>query len=113
MTSTKLTNYILGAMLLGILAGYLVHSHGADSGFSAQYVTYISILTDVFLRLIKMIIAPLVFATMAVGIARMGDASTIGRVGLKTFTWFISMSMVSLLLGLVMVNVLHPGVGLD
>jgi Na+/H+-dicarboxylate symporter len=113
MTSTKLTNYILGAMLLGILAGYLVHSHGADSGFSAQYVTYISILTDVFLRLIKMIIAPLVFATMAVGIARMGDASTIGRVGLKTFAWFISMSMVSLLLGLVMVNVLHPGVGLD
>jgi Na+/H+-dicarboxylate symporter len=113
MTSTKLTNYILGAMLLGILAGYLVHSHGAESGFSAQYVTYISILTDVFLRLIKMIIAPLVFATMAVGIARMGDASTIGRVGLKTFTWFISMSMVSLLLGLVMVNVLHPGVGLD
>ena len=113
MTSTKLTNYILGAMLLGILAGYLVNRHGADSGFSVQYVTYISILTDVFLRLIKMIIAPLVFATMGVGIARMGDASTIGRVGLKTFAWFISMSTVSLLLGLVMVNLLHPGVGLD
>ena len=113
MKSNKLTQFILGAMVLGIIFGYLINWYGAQSGLSSEYVSYISILTDVFLRLIKMIIAPLVFSTLAVGIARMGDASTIGRVGLKTFSWFISMSVVSLLLGLVMVNLLHPGTGLD
>ena len=113
MNSKKLTNFILGAMVLGVLAGYLVNLYGAGTAFPDQYVRYISILTDVFLRLIKMIIAPLVFATLVVGIAKMGDASTIGRVGLKTFAWFISMSLVSLLLGLVMVNILQPGVGVE
>ena len=86
MTSNKLTHFILGAMILGIVAGYLVNSQGDATGFAAQYVTYISILTDVFLRMINMIIAPLVFSTLAVGIARMGDSSTIGRVGIKTFS---------------------------
>ena len=113
MNSKKLTNFIIGAMLCGILAGYLVNLYGAGTSFPEQYVHYISILTDVFLRLIKMIIAPLVFSTLVVGIAKMGDASTIGRVGLKTFAWFISMSLVSLLLGLVMVNLLQPGIGVE
>ena len=113
MNSKKLTNFILGAMVLGVLAGYLVNLYGAGSALPDQYVRYVSILTDVFLRLIKMIIAPLVFATLVVGIAKMGDASTIGRVGLKTFAWFISMSLVSLLLGLVMVNILQPGIGVE
>jgi Na+/H+-dicarboxylate symporter len=113
MTSKKLTNFILGAMVLGIISGYLVYAYGSASGFAAHYVEYISILTDIFLRLIKMIIAPLVFSTLVVGIARMGDASAIGRVGLKTFTWFIGMSLVSILLGLLMVNILHPGVGVN
>lgn len=113
MSSKKLTHFILGAMILGIISGYLVHLYGAASGFAVQYVEYISVLTDIFLRLIKMIIAPLVFSTLVVGIARMGDASAIGRVGLKTFGWFISMSMVSLLLGLFMVNLLDPGVGVN
>ena len=113
MNSKKLTNYILGAMVLGIVAGYLVHTFGNGSTFPTNYVTYISILTDVFLRLIKMIIAPLVFSTLVVGIAKMGDASAIGRIGLKTFAWFISMSLVSLLLGLVMVNLFQPGVGVE
>ncbi len=113
MTSKKLTNFILGAMLLGIISGYLVHVYGSASGFAANYVEYISVLTDIFLRLIKMIIAPLVFSTLVVGIARMGDASAIGRVGLKTFAWFIGMSLVSILLGLLMVNLLHPGIGVN
>ena len=113
MTSKKLTHFILAAMILGIVAGYLVYQFGAESGLANQYVSYVSILTDIFLRLIKMIIAPLVFTTLVVGIARMGDASTIGRVGLKTFGWFIAMSGVSLLLGLLMVNLLDPGVGVN
>lgn len=113
MTSKKLTHFILAAMILGIVAGYLVYQFGAESGLSNQYVSYVSLLTDIFLRLIKMIIAPLVFTTLVVGIARMGDASTIGRVGLKTFGWFIAMSSVSLLLGLLMVNLLDPGIGVN
>jgi len=113
MSSKKLTHFILGAMILGIISGYLAHTFGAASGFAVKYVEYISVLTDIFLRLIKMIIAPLVFSTLVVGIARMGDASAIGRVGLKTFGWFISMSMVSLLLGLFMVNLLDPGIGVN
>jgi Na+/H+-dicarboxylate symporter len=113
MNSKKLTNFILGSMVLGVFVGYLVNLYGVGTPFPDQYVIYISILTDVFLRLIKMIIAPLVFATLVVGIAKMGDASTIGRVGLKTFSWFISMSLVSLLLGLVMVNILKPGIGVE
>lgn len=113
MTSKKLTNFILAAMISGIFAGYLIYQFGAESGLAKQYVNYVSLLTDIFLRLIKMIIAPLVFTTLVVGIARMGDASTIGRVGLKTFGWFIAMSSVSLLLGLLMVNLLDPGVGVN
>ena len=113
MSSKKLTHFIFGAMILGIISGYLAHTLGAASGFTVKYVEYISVLTDIFLRLIKMIIAPLVFSTLVVGIARMGDASAIGRVGLKTFGWFISMSMVSLLLGLFMVNLLDPGIGVN
>ena len=113
MSSKKLTHFILGAMILGIVSGYLVNLYGGASGFAIQYVEYISVLTDIFLRLIKMIIAPLVFSTLVVGISRMGDAAAIGRVGLKTFGWFISMSMVSLLLGLFMVNLLDPGIGVN
>ena len=113
MSSKKLTHFILGAMILGIVSGYLVNLYGGASGFAVQYVEYISVLTDIFLRLIKMIIAPLVFSTLVVGISRMGDAAAIGRVGLKTFGWFISMSMVSLLLGLFMVNLLDPGIGVN
>lgn len=99
-------------MVLGILTGYMVNQFGSPL-FSKQFVSYISILTDIFLRLIKMVIAPLVFSTLVVGIAKMGDVSAIGRVGLKTFSWFIALSLVSLLLGLLMVNVLQPGVGVD
>lgn len=113
MNSKKLTYFILGAMVLGILAGYLVNLYGAGTAFLNQYVTYISIFTDVFLHLIKMIIAPLVFSTLVVGIAKMSDISSIGRVGLKTFVWFIAMSLVSLLIGLVMVNILQPGIGVE
>ena len=113
MQSKNLTNYILGAVVLGIATGYCVHLFGKETGLADSFVGYISILTDIFLRLIKMIIAPLVFSTLVVGIARMGDSATIGRVGIKTFGWFISMSVVSLLLGLIMVNILQPGVGVN
>lgn len=69
----------------------------------------ICIFTDIFLRLIKMIIAPLVFSTLVVGVAKLGDLKAVGRIGGKTMLWFISASFVSLLLGCLLVNIFKPG----
>jgi Na+/H+-dicarboxylate symporter len=68
-----------------------------------------SLLSDVFLRLIKMIVAPLIFTTLVVGIAKVGDIKTIGRIGGKTLLWFLTASIVSLLLGMLLVNLFEPG----
>ncbi|UTH74865.1 dicarboxylate/amino acid:cation symporter [Chromobacterium sp. IIBBL 290-4] len=114
MKSKKLTALILVGMLLGILVGYLFRQHaGNDAAAIKSFVDGMSILTDIFLRLIKMIIAPLVVSTLVVGIAKMGDAKSVGRIGGKTMGWFISASLVSLTLGLIMVNILKPGVALN
>ncbi|MEI9918812.1 MAG: dicarboxylate/amino acid:cation symporter [Bacteroidota bacterium] len=68
-----------------------------------------SILADIFLRLIKMIVAPLVFSTLVVGVAKLGDIKAVGRIGGKTLLWFVCASLMSLLLGMVMVNLFRPG----
>jgi Na+/H+-dicarboxylate symporter len=70
---------------------------------------YFTILSDIFLRLIKMIVAPLVFTTLVVGVAKVGDIKAVGRIGGKTMLWFISATLVSLLLGMVLVNFFEPG----
>jgi len=106
------TAFIVGAMLLGILVGYLVNQGMSPEG-AKEVASNLSIVTDVFLRLIKMIIAPLVFTTLVAGIAHMGDASEIGRVGVKAIGWFILASLVSLTIGLVMVHIIQPGSGLS
>ncbi len=77
-----------------------------------KILDYLSILTIVFLNLIKMIIAPLVFTTLVVGIAKLGDIKTIGRIGGKTMLWFITASLISLLLGMLLVNVFEPGIAM-
>ncbi|SFD33537.1 dicarboxylate/amino acid:cation symporter [Paracidovorax konjaci] len=100
---------ILIAMLLGIFVGYLINTHVADK---AGVAGYISIISDIFLRLIKMLIAPLVFSTLVVGIAHMGDASSVGRVFVKAMAWFLTASLISLALGLILANVLQPGANL-
>src|ERR1700739_148407 len=107
--STPLTIYILFAIILGIIVGYACNIAFPDKQTAATIAGYISLVTDLFLRLIKMIIAPLVFSTLVVGIAHMGDSKTVGRVGLKTMGWFISASLLSLMLGLLMVSILRPG----
>ena len=106
------TTFVLAAMLLGIAAGLALHQWmpPADAKSAADIL---SIVTDLFLRLIRMIIAPLVFSTLVVGIAHMEDASAIGRVGAKTLGWFVCASIASLTLGLIMVHLLKPGVGLS
>ena len=113
MKMNKLTAMILVSMLVGILTGHLYRSNVTDPAAIAAFASNISILTDIFLRLIKMIIAPLVFSTLVVGIAKTGDSQTVGRVGIKAMAWFMTASLVSLALGLVMVNLLQPGVGLN
>ena len=116
--ATKLTRYILFALLLGVVAGWATNAAIDDgSPQSAERLKsiaeYLSIVTALFLRLIKMIIAPLVFSTLVAGIAHMGDIAALGRVGLRALGWFIAATFVSLSLGLVLVNLLQPGVGLD
>jgi len=69
----------------------------------------LTLLSDIFLRLIKMIVAPLVFATLVVGVAKVGDIKAVGRIGGKTMLWFLSASLMSLILGLIMVNIFKPG----
>ena len=113
MKMNKLTAAILISMLLGILVGHLVRSLAPDAAMITSFTANITILTDIFLRLIKMIIAPLVFTTLTVGIAKMGDSKTVGRIGFKTLGWFTMASLFSLSLGLVMVTLLQPGVGLE
>ena len=101
--------YILIAMVLGILVGWMIFTSYPDKKTAAQIAGYISILSDIFLRLIKMLIGPLVFSTLVVGIAHMGDAKSVGRIFAKSIGWFVIASIVSLLMGLVLANVLHPG----
>lgn len=72
-------------------------------------IQYFSILSDIFLRLIKMIVAPLVFTTLVVGVAKVGDIKAVGRIGSKTLLWFLSATLVSLLLGMLLVNFFKPG----
>src|ERR1700680_3392524 len=110
---STLTTIILIGMLLGIAVGYACHPLWPDPAVSKSISDYISLMTHIFLRLIKMIIAPLVFATLVVGVAHMGDPKIVGRIGAKAMLWFVSASLVSLLLGLVLVNILRPGDSLN
>ena len=114
----KLTYFILAGLVLGIVAGWAINhaiADGTPAGDErlAAIAGYFSIVTTLFLRLIKMIIAPLVFSTLVVGVAHMGDTAALGRVGAKAIGWFVCASLVSLTLGLILVTVLQPGVGLD
>ena len=111
MKSSRMTTYILIAMVLGIAVGGLVNEQIAAPATHKVFASYVSIGSMVFLRLIKMIIAPLVFSTLVVGIGHMSDAGTVGRVGAKAMLWFVTASLVSLTLGLILVNLFEPGAG--
>src|SRR5258706_9575269 len=105
------TTLIVAAMVLGVAAGWIINQE-ATAAQAKEIAGNLSIVTDVFLRLIKMIIAPLVFSTLVAGIAHMEDSAAIGRVGIKTLGWFISASLISLTIGLIMVHLLQPGAGM-
>jgi Na+/H+-dicarboxylate symporter len=109
------TLYVLIGLVLGIVAGEILNLSFGGGAEAAKHpvvagaIELFTVLTDVFMRLIKMIIAPLVFATLVVGMAKMGDGRTVGRIGGKAIAWFFSASLLSLLLGMLLVNLLSPG----
>lgn len=108
----NLTFYIIVAMIVGAMVGYIVFKNGSPD-FVHSFSININLLTTIFLRLVQMIIAPLVFSTLVVGIAKLGDLKTVGRVGGKALLWFITASLTSLFLGMILVNLTRPGDGLD
>jgi len=108
----RLTIIILIAMVAGIVTGYIVNKNASPETIQ-KFSTNIKLLTTIFLRLVMMIIAPLVFSTLVVGIAKLGDLKTVGRVGGKALLWFVTASLVSLLLGMVLVNFFQPGAAID
>jgi len=110
--SRNFTLFILIGMVLGLAAGAACNATIRDPKALADAAGYFGLITDVFLRLIKMIIAPLVFSTLVGGIAHMGVGGAVGRVGLKTLGLFLGATVVSLLLGVAMVSLLHPGAAL-
>ena len=112
MKKISLTKMIILGLLLGMVAGVLINNMAAAET-AKSYAQDISIFTTIFLRMVKMIIAPLVISTLVVGIAKMGDAKTLGRIFSKTFFLFICASLLSIALGLVIVNIFQPGAGIN
>jgi Na+/H+-dicarboxylate symporter len=108
----NLTVQIVIAMLLGAILGIYIHNN-YDVAFAKEFSDKIKILATIFIRLVQMLIALLVFSTLVPGIAKLGDVKTVGRVGAKALGWFFSASFISLLIGMFWVNVLQPGVGLN
>jgi len=108
----NLTVQIIIAMLIGAIVGIYVHNN-YDVESAKSFSGYIKILATIFIRLVQMIIAPLVFTTLVVGIAKLGDIKSVGRIGGRALGWFFTASFISLLIGMFWVNTLQPGVGLN
>ena len=109
---SNLTVQILIAMVVGALLGIYIHNNFAQED-AKSFSDKIKMLATIFIRLVQMIISPLVFTTLVVGIAKLGDVKSVGRIGGKALGWFFSASFISLLIGMFWVNTLQPGVGLD
>jgi Na+/H+-dicarboxylate symporter len=108
----NLTLYIFIAMILGAIVGYYVYT-SYPSETRDTFSSNIKLLSTIFLRLVQMIIAPLVFSTLVVGIAKLGNIKAVGRVGGKALLWFITASLASLLLGMLLVNIFQPGASIN
>jgi Na+/H+-dicarboxylate symporter len=107
----RLTLWILAGMIFGVIAGYAVHVGVPQDNVWFEYLTKtFKLLSDIFLNLIKLLVAPLILSTIVVGIAHMGDSSALGRIGFRAIAWFITASFISIGLGLLMVNLFQPGI---
>lgn len=103
MNNSRLTIFIFAALVLGVIFGWL----------APEYAVKMQPLADMFLRMVKMIIAPLIFATLVVGIAGHGDMKSLGKIGLKTIVYFEIVTTLALVLGLFVGNVFKPGIGFN
>ncbi|WP_191485946.1 dicarboxylate/amino acid:cation symporter [Pseudomonas sp. FEN] len=113
MNKNRLPRHIAIGIAAGVLVGWLCHHFAADTKSAKDIAAYFSMVTDIFLRMIKMIIAPLVFATLVGGIASLGSSRSVGRIGTRAMAWFISASLISLLIGMLLVNLFQPGAGMN
>src|SRR5215471_17873112 len=109
MKRLTLTTQIIIGLVLGIALGAWYRWHWPDAENIRPFANTMHLLSDIFLRLIKMIIAPLVFSLLLVGIAKIGDFKTVGRIGLKTILWFTFATLIALSIGLVIANIFEPG----
>ena len=112
MKSKRLTLLIVAGLVLGVALGYVVHVLASPAS-ATRFADAMELLPFAFLQLIKMVIAPLVFSTLVVGVAKMGDIATVGRIGGKALGWFILASLMSLVLGLILVQLFEPGRALN
>ena len=110
--TSNLTFQILIAMVLGGILGIIIHNNLPPDG-AKEFSGFVKLLATIFIRLVQMIISPLVFSTLVVGIAKLGDIKSVGRIGGKAMGWFFTASFISLLIGMFWVNVLKPGEGLN
>jgi Na+/H+-dicarboxylate symporter len=108
----RLTLYILIGMVLGVVVGWLVFTF-VPKDAQEHFLKTFALLSNIFLNLIKMLVAPLILSTIVAGIAHMGDSTALGRIGVRAIAWFITASLISIGLGLLMVNLFQPGVGVD
>ncbi|MFK0092356.1 dicarboxylate/amino acid:cation symporter [Pseudomonas sp. NPDC090592] len=113
MNHKKLPRLIALAIVVGVIVGWASHNYAVDESTAKEIASYYGLISEVFLRLIKMIIGPLVFATLVCGIASMGQSSAVSSIGFRAMAWFVTASFVSLLVGLMLVNLFQPGAGLN
>jgi Na+/H+-dicarboxylate symporter len=109
----RLTTLIGIGLMLGIAVGVVLNRFAVDPAQAEHLASGFTIVTDIFLRLIKMIIAPLIFATIVSGIASFGNVKAVGGIAVRAMGWFVIASLVSLSLGMLFANLFQPGAGLD
>ena len=113
MKKFNLTTQIIFFLIAGIIVGQVYRTYWPDEANIRPFADNMQMISDIFLRLIKMIIAPLVFSLLLTGIAKVGDFKAVGRIGLKTMVYFTGATLVALILGLVIVNLFEPGKALN
>jgi proton glutamate symport protein len=109
----SLTTQIFVGMLVGVVIGFVVHRFDSSAELKAEVIAWINIVSRIFLNLIKVIIAPLIFSTLVVGIAGTAGVKAIGRVALKAIVYFFIVTTLALLIGLGAANLIRPGAGVD
>lgn len=103
MKHSKLTALIFIALILGVIVGY----------FAPEFAVKMKPFAVIFLRMVKMIIAPLLFSTLVIGIAGHGDVKSLGKIGLKTIIYFEIVTTLALVIGLTAANIFKPGIGFN